>query len=242
MSISVSLRLIQRFSQCAFERPTILETHCQGLQAQPESFSPLHHAKGFAVEHQEAITASIPRLLFLRRPSDIARLIVPVVVDTVNLMRGRRTRAEVRIECAEGSPPQFANRDASPAIVVEGLMVRIGTSIKHTAPDFELGRLPHAMLESSRSGPGGSQFTLPAAAGLRSAGSQVSLVDDFLDAAITTAQPLCSESTARESPRLGAGKNGQATITGAGDGMLHVLLRLQRRSHGTGQFSLPPSL
>lgn len=78
--------------------------------------------------------ASILRLLRLRGPSAIFRLVVPVVVDAIDAQIQARLVAHIRDEVLEVMAPSIADRNSTSSVIGEVCNVRIGASVDHGVP------------------------------------------------------------------------------------------------------------
>ncbi|WP_167309921.1 hypothetical protein [Ralstonia mannitolilytica] len=137
-------------------------------RAEPEPSHSLGSAHRFAIELNKLNLACVFALRALAGPAAIARLVVPIVIDTVYRVSGWAF-SHVRDKVLKTSPA-FANRDAATAVIMGLGDLRICASLKHRAPNSVRPCVRHAMAKSSRIRPDG--VLLKAAAGLRITGSQ----------------------------------------------------------------------
>ena len=145
---------------------------------------PLPQTKRFARKPQVEGSGIIPRLRRGACPPAIPRLIVPVVVNPVNAVLGRRLPAHVGQEVLEGANPPVAYLDAPTPVPAPRRLARVGATFLHGYPGvpFRAMREPMctpicaARLRQTSAGEGG-----PA--------TQMRPADDFLRTAIAPTQP-----------------------------------------------------
>lgn len=116
----------------ALNRP-VAEAVVQSRIFQSQPSCPLHGAHGFPVKRDLTIPAHLPHLLRLRGPSAISRLIVPVVVDTINRVLRCWLMAHVQKEISKCSPSRTYSNAATPIVFVFGV-VGIGATLNHVTP------------------------------------------------------------------------------------------------------------
>lgn len=85
-----------------------------------------------------AIATCIVVLLPHRCPSAVAWFVVPIVVDSVDTVKIRRSASHVDEEVLVGVPV-FANRDATSAVVFEHAVVCVLAPAEHSRPRSVLG-------------------------------------------------------------------------------------------------------
>lgn len=105
--------------------------------------APLRHCFALSMQLINNIPASVVRLNELRRPSAIAGLVVPVVVDAVET-KPIRTGAHIGEEVLE-SAPRLMDGDASSAVPIVLLVSRTRTPINHRSPRVVGRRARHQM-------------------------------------------------------------------------------------------------
>jgi hypothetical protein len=123
-------------------------------------------------------------LLCTCRPPDIARLIVPVVVDAVYRMLGRRAVAYVGIEVLKRTPT-LADGNASPSVVLISSLLRIFAAAMHTGPGIVL----RAVTTSMGTGTIGSSILTEATTGARDATPELSSIERRNVSAVAATQP-----------------------------------------------------
>ncbi len=134
-------------------------------------------------DHHQA--ASVGPLLFRRRPAAIARLIIAVVIDSVNGMLGRWARPHVGRECLETHSPSLAHRNAASSVVLKICEPAIAASVDHVRPNVVNRSTRHAVLKIHH----GGAFSPKAAAACCVAISQMLRLDCFHFATIAPAFP-----------------------------------------------------
>ena len=84
-------------------------------------------------------TATVVRLFLCRRPANIARFVVTVVVDTVDRMFKRRTGTYISKEGSEAVLPAITDRNASATVIDVPTIALIETTPLHAYPRSILG-------------------------------------------------------------------------------------------------------
>lgn len=103
--------------------PLCFQTTLKRADIQVLSSSPIFNTKGDIAYGNQMGRPAISSLLFRRRPSNVARLIVTIIIrKTVNRVNPRWFRAKYGKEISEGCKSKF---DAAFAIVRELLVIRI---------------------------------------------------------------------------------------------------------------------
>lgn len=114
--------------------PEMIDSSMQRGLMQALSRGPDVQWERFTVVGQK-LDASRVRILLLRRgPAHVARLVVAVVIDTVDRVLRRGARPDVGQEAFERVAPGFADVDASTAVVWEARAGRRVAAIFHTGP------------------------------------------------------------------------------------------------------------
>lgn len=137
----------------------------------------------------------ILHLLTTSRPSDIAGLIVPFVVDSVDGVSGTRSGSDMVVEGHEVVQPFVADGNPASSVVGPTLGVRVGTALLHSHPDDVLGCTGSTMIGAPRDDGrvGATSFTgkfgCSAAARSCSTSTQVAGVGDRLTSAVALAEP-----------------------------------------------------
>lgn len=86
----------------------------------------------------------IQSLLFSCRPTTIARLVIPVVINPIN-RKMARSAAHVSDKVVERVPPPITDLYSSCAIIVVGVAFRIVASLNHAVPNIEFSGVGEAM-------------------------------------------------------------------------------------------------
>lgn len=126
-------------------------------------------------------------------PSNIARLVPAVVVDTIDGVPSSRARSDIGKEVLETVPPASTHNNAPPAVVSELRVVWVFAALDH--------RLPYRILACSRPA---SRYRLPVRDVLASLARPLPTPEPLRvgredRAAVTPAQPHCLPGRARRS-------------------------------------------
>jgi hypothetical protein len=152
----------------------------------------LGHVQCFALPFKVAAHPAVAGLLPSTRPSDIARFVIPIIVDAVKRKPGR-AGSYIRKEGLERSHPPVANGDATPAIRRVAGRPRVQAPVLHVGPNGVLGRGVHTVSathtygEPVRRQPLGSKFFGETTATATIAPSQATPADNANRAALATA-------------------------------------------------------
>lgn len=116
------------------DRPPVGEPlkHCVELKSSLPA--PLHKRFGFSTELDKSITPHIRGLLPFCCPSAIARLIVSVVVDSINRMALRWLRPHIFKKSFERITPPLAHRYSAPSVAVVALGVLVFAPLNDSVP------------------------------------------------------------------------------------------------------------
>jgi|GEM_PF-6768896 len=134
------------------------------------------------------VVASIVRLLFARRPTAISRLVVAVVVDTLDRMLRRGARPHVSEEFRKILSPTVGHGDPSATVaMVIRVMLFVATTLG-VEPRLILGGAG-APVSARIEGP---LLSIEATAALRATLPKGLPVHGFLCSAFTAALPVCS--------------------------------------------------
>jgi hypothetical protein len=101
---------------------------------------PLLQVHGNAVMSKHSITTSVIRLLFGSRPTAVARFVVAVVVDPVNLVLGRWLASHIFQEVRERVEPSLTDCNAALPVAVITAVGFAKTSSAHGYPRAILWR------------------------------------------------------------------------------------------------------
>ena len=132
MALSISTRrLRQRF----FDRPPqnyyALPQHGEVKSAVPR---PSKQRPCITTEGDIASYARVGVLRGLRSPTNILRLVMAVIVDSIDRMFVAWTKTYVRKERVERLSPSIAHSDTSPTVISEGAAPFIKTPLLHRGP------------------------------------------------------------------------------------------------------------
>lgn len=175
--------------QCALGRPSSAQALFQRIGLEPENARPTGDAMGLAAECDEPVGSRVVGLGQRWRPSAIAGLVVPVIVDSVYGMPDR-ARTHVAQEGGEVCTPFRAHGDAARAVVSVGTLAGVVATRLRGGPGAVFARLAEAMLEP----PGPSGFGKKASATPDGSAPEVWANDGLFLAALAPAQP-CREAT-----------------------------------------------
>lgn len=120
---------------------------------------------------------SVPGLLALRRPSNVARLIAAIIVDAVDRVLHGRARAHVFDKGLEGVAPSRADYDSTTAVSKEPRRFGVLAPGDHLSPDVVAGVLRHPV----RSASGDGRVARETPTRLRRSASQSCRADFFAD-------------------------------------------------------------
>lgn len=109
--------------------------------AHSEHLRPPHQRHPNTVMFKEQGRASVVGLFFPRFPPDVARFVVPIVVDAPNRMLRRWAPTKVGKEGGVRVPPLTAHGDAAATVVAKVRGLRVVTPANHVAPNTILWRL-----------------------------------------------------------------------------------------------------
>ena len=168
---------------CLYKRPIQAQPTTHQTFIHAEKSAPLLNALGLSFVCKGSIVAFVVGLLFSRSPSTIARLVIPVIVNTIKRMVGwsySHVSQEVDKEI-----PSVANGNSSSTISSVKPRLRIGATLFHAHPCFVFSaQLPcpvrrMSMLQNSAT---------PATSGF--AAAQVGTIDRIFHPASASACPL----------------------------------------------------
>lgn len=91
------------------------------------------------------VPSKIAHLLCVGSPSAIPRLVIPVIVNAINGMLGRRLWTHISIKVRKGGLPSFANGNPATAPKLKIFPVFVITPPKHSDPSSVLRRVGHAV-------------------------------------------------------------------------------------------------
>jgi len=124
----------------ALGRPTKLQPR-QNHRAEEEPFraSPVLCIHGDPIDCQVDVIASVIRLLFSRRPSAIARLVIAIIIDAIQGMCRTWTRSHVLRKISKLHPLR-THANATPTVVYVGAVSGLGAAPHHSGPYEVLAR------------------------------------------------------------------------------------------------------
>lgn len=115
----------------------------KGLRVEGLQVGPLLKAQGLSFKGDDEVAASIKILLLSSSPSNISRLVVAVVIFSLNRVLRRRSWSDVVIESREVGAPLVTDLDASTAPIAISGMFRVVAPLNHSVPNLKL-RTPFA--------------------------------------------------------------------------------------------------
>lgn len=137
-----------RSCQCNVRGPTGLQSGFQCSAFESEGFFPCGQTLRDAPKGNQAIVATISCLLHRRTPFAIARLVVSIVVDTIDAVPWRGFIPHVVVKCFKRKPA-ITYRNASPAIVWIRFTTLVVAAIEHVLPrpifcgcDLPMAKMP----------------------------------------------------------------------------------------------------
>lgn len=134
--------------------------------------------------------APVVPLLKRGSPADVARLVVPVVVDAIDRVLTGRTRTDVLKERLKRLAPFVTYTNTATAVVLVAGGVWIAAAVFHQRPDSVLSGACHAVGSPAGLGPVGSEVVRPvAAARLRATLPQFVLPHEAFGTAVAAADP-----------------------------------------------------
>ena len=172
-------------------RPPGLQSAFQSLPIDAVRLGPFREGARASIKCQMAAIAAVVVLLRICCPSDIARLVVPVVVNPVERVGWRRSAANVSEESSKALRPQRADRYSTPTVVLEISRLGVRAAGPHVLPEAVLGRdsaaiagVPMASVDQ----PGGFDHPAPTRRGVPR--SEMGLSNNTGAAAVTVAQEV----------------------------------------------------
>lgn len=154
--------------------PPLITAPSQRRVRDSEFLRPRGEAQGDAAVRDLDVRSGVAGLGCGRRPSTVAGLVVPVVVDSIDgedcsaVPFPFGTRAHVFQERLKAATPSGANGDATRSVVLVSRAAG-GTPFNHGSPDFVLGRPAQTVRGLGSARP----FPMKASAALAASGSQI---------------------------------------------------------------------
>ena len=115
------------------ERHPTIESLREGLLADAKPPCPIEKAPSASVECDPAVVAAIALLGLAVGPSDVTRLVVPIVVDSVDGMILARAPAYIG-EKVRKDEPRLADRNSASSVGGVLRIPRVSASLDHVAP------------------------------------------------------------------------------------------------------------
>ena len=166
----------------SLDHPTVLDAQPQGVGRYPGSIGPNNQGQSFAAKRKHNRISTVAALLRLRSPSAVLGAVPSIVIPAVYGEAGVPRRTHVGIERVERLP-SVAHRDAAPAVIAEGMMIRVVAPIFHAAP-YLVKRMTG---EAVRRAPGNERLDGHAPAACAITLSERRRSYEFLDTAVASA-------------------------------------------------------
>jgi hypothetical protein len=106
-----------------------------------KNFNPFGKRASFTIQRNEAATATVAGLLFLRAPFHISWVVALVVLNAVDRVLCRRAWADVVKECLKRCFPLPAYCNPTSAVSLPSWLVWIGAAVNHRPPASPLAGL-----------------------------------------------------------------------------------------------------
>jgi hypothetical protein len=120
---------------------SIRQKTAHALMGQSKPFADFRHCCSNAIDCYDPVVTRITRLFFARGPTDIAWLVVTVVVDAIK----RVTTAWARTDLVQNVGPEilkrspaFTNRDAASSVKLPVRCVRVSAALEYVVPNIVL--------------------------------------------------------------------------------------------------------
>lgn len=182
MIVHSALSLPHGFGQSALDRPIAAKAAEQRDLRYSHLFGPLLHSEGFTIVGHKMIDSAVTLLFGARGPAAIARLVVAIVVDSIQRMGRTWPRSHIIVKSLEGFVPPLANFDtASPVFRVLRICWCRATP-EHACPTVIFWSAPLAMRQVGA--------CAAAAACLRITRAQSRGMDGAFRTTIAPAQPI----------------------------------------------------
>lgn len=174
-----------RFGQNALDGPSALQSRSQASAIDTDHGRPFCKGECLVVKRQANGISSIVRLLCARRPSTVGRFVVAGIVDSIDRVRLRRTRAHVGKKGAEIVLPSVTDANAFLAVFPVVTIVRIAATVFYALPR----RVFDALTAAVRQSPLSDLLIAPAATTAATAFTQGVTNHVSFDSAIAAAHP-----------------------------------------------------
>ncbi len=128
-------------TQCAFYAPMQrIKTVGYQVQRNLQFSGPRGHRLRFAFIGEQPDRSSVCRLSAVGGPSAIRRLVVAVVIDAVNAVKGGWSWPHILPKRFKGLPPTLAHLYAAPTVVLEAVSAWVSASLRDAHPNLMLAR------------------------------------------------------------------------------------------------------
>lgn len=125
--------------------PSFVQSFLNGTSVEAKSFTPLCCCKRVAIVCYEIIALSIRAILRHSDPSAIIRSVVIIIIDSINLMKFRRSWPHICVEQSKRINPSFTN--LYPPKTISFIRCRFGVKASgfHSSPYIIFWRFSKAM-------------------------------------------------------------------------------------------------
>lgn len=178
--------LASRCCEGTFNAPTVaVNALTDGGGVDSGNLNPLSDRARLVLKSKQPTCSAVAGLLGSCNPAAVLRLIVAVIVDTLNRMFRRRTLTHVGQKAFKFTP-SFTNLNSALSVGLEVRRIGVSTSINHQSPNAINRR--SAVAVRSRTLRGDHSTETPATC--RFASSQANAQDCFDGSTITSANPM----------------------------------------------------
>lgn len=138
-------------AQRAFDAPAkSIQPYAYGRHRNASEPRPFSYRSRLTIPRQVSVRATVVGLLYLRRPSHIAGLVVSVDVNSVERVLSGGTRTKVGEELAEISTPLRIHGDSTTTVAGPTLIERVKASLDCTPVAMIFRRAVHAVCSFAR--------------------------------------------------------------------------------------------
>lgn len=182
---------LYRLEDGVFGRPSTPKPFPDNMLADIGNFGPLSNSFLFRATGDVAISSPVPALLFCRRPTAIPRLVVAVVIDTVDAVLAGWARPHVGDKICNVSP-SLTDGDSTTTIVVIAFVEKVVAASKYFSPNKILVAIIQPMTPQKFR----ACFGASASATFCVPGGKIASLDNQNGTALTSATPVGSRTLA----------------------------------------------
>lgn len=142
MSLLITTR---RSRKGSFIRPFTRSPLLEGGVTDTCDPRPFGQASRYSVQGKLKVVALVLILRLTGRPSNVARLVASMVLNSINRVLTGRTRTDVAIERHEIMSPFIGYSDTARAVIFIGWVFRVVATVIQGNPRSELGSISHAV-------------------------------------------------------------------------------------------------